>query len=687
MILGLWLLLAFTNPSTECSHLGDTMSTLSNHVPPDSPYHDQPLELGEFRLVTVEETGERSLRHIYPWIIPNDSLRLVMRRQKLEDKPRFSAVSYVWGTATASVSVACNGKWILVTPTVFEMLDYLRIHELPLWIDAICINQQDNAEKATQIPLMGRIYANAASALVWLGPLPARPRVESFMLNFPHVCQLARNWQPRRRYRYLAWRGDDWPPDGDDFWIGLFWLLNHNWFRRLWTFQEAVLAARIVLVIGSLGIEGRDLMKFVTDGWAQSRGYMVSDLLALSVVEQSLRFSDLALQACETIQNLRHRRTDPRFREHVRAWPSILALLQSRHAKEPIDRIWATTALLPEDIQHQLAPMIDYSELGREAYWKTYIRWAKFIVDAGQSLGLLNYARSVKRDNTKLPSWCPDLLGSPAAQYYFDNRWNTEITFQRMSWRSLVSSDTDAQECEERRAAIHDRSSFFAACSQKTNFLQVRGFVTDKISEVVDDPRLMFFRQDDRERFREGVSTMADPLHAAVMEFYRRGLELAQSVYDVTEGAPSEIPIEYLMCIFIDHRMSAETPQAYSDVYTYLTGGGMKSFRGLGDQRRMLAGECITTLTQIVGHIFFATEGGRFGIASSGCKPGDTICTFYRGEPLYILRWPDEGERLVDTEHESNIAEFCGVAYVPHLMEQHQREAARLKGDEIFVIG
>lgn len=42
---------------------------------------------------------------------------------------------------------------------------------LNLWIDAICINQHDLAEKARQIPLMTRIYSTAARVLVWLGKL------------------------------------------------------------------------------------------------------------------------------------------------------------------------------------------------------------------------------------------------------------------------------------------------------------------------------------------------------------------------------------------------------------------------------------------------------------------------------------------------------------------------------------
>jgi hypothetical protein len=42
-----------------------------------------------------------------------------------------------------------------------------------LWIDAICINQEDEEEKAIQIRMMSAIYAEASMVIVWLGVLDA----------------------------------------------------------------------------------------------------------------------------------------------------------------------------------------------------------------------------------------------------------------------------------------------------------------------------------------------------------------------------------------------------------------------------------------------------------------------------------------------------------------------------------
>lgn len=75
------------------------------------------------------------------------------------------------------------------------------------------------------------------------------------------------------------------------------------------------------------------------------------------------------------MQQVRRRTVERGLSEEVRFWPSILARLQYREAEEPIDSIWATTAMLHEGLQKRFVPIVDYSELGRKEYWKTYTRF------------------------------------------------------------------------------------------------------------------------------------------------------------------------------------------------------------------------------------------------------------------------------------------------------------------------
>lgn len=45
-----------------------------------------------------------------------------------------------------------------------------------MWIDAVCINQVDTAEKNIQVPLMGRSYSGVSGVVAWFGP--STPEIE-----------------------------------------------------------------------------------------------------------------------------------------------------------------------------------------------------------------------------------------------------------------------------------------------------------------------------------------------------------------------------------------------------------------------------------------------------------------------------------------------------------------------------
>ncbi|KAJ5116704.1 heterokaryon incompatibility protein-domain-containing protein [Penicillium angulare] len=83
----------------------------------------------------------------------------------------YEALSYCWGSQNKPESAILNGLTLPITTNLKAALQHLRDSQLPrtVWIDAICINQDDNKEKGKQIPLMRRIYAQASQVIVWLG--------------------------------------------------------------------------------------------------------------------------------------------------------------------------------------------------------------------------------------------------------------------------------------------------------------------------------------------------------------------------------------------------------------------------------------------------------------------------------------------------------------------------------------
>jgi hypothetical protein len=86
-----------------------------------------------------------------------------------------------------------------------------------------------------------------------------------------HVCELASNWRPNtKRVIVPPYREEGWLPTDHGFWAGLYWLLYHDWFRRPWTFQEAILTPHINIVLGALAIGFSDFnnfLAFVVNGY------------------------------------------------------------------------------------------------------------------------------------------------------------------------------------------------------------------------------------------------------------------------------------------------------------------------------------------------------------------------------------------------------------------------------------
>lgn len=95
-----------------------------------------------------------------------------LRTVSLDDSPTYSALSYVWGVPEPPGSIRVDGAELKITPNLATSLRTLMSHDDalgPIWIDALCINQGDFEERASQVSLMGRVFHQATNTLLWLG--------------------------------------------------------------------------------------------------------------------------------------------------------------------------------------------------------------------------------------------------------------------------------------------------------------------------------------------------------------------------------------------------------------------------------------------------------------------------------------------------------------------------------------
>lgn len=85
----------------------------------------------------------------------------------------YDCLSYRWGNDTPSKNIVINGMTYFVRENLYQFLivaqSTAELHA-PIWIDAICIDQDNAEEKNHQVQQMGQLYANAKTVHIWLGP-------------------------------------------------------------------------------------------------------------------------------------------------------------------------------------------------------------------------------------------------------------------------------------------------------------------------------------------------------------------------------------------------------------------------------------------------------------------------------------------------------------------------------------
>ena len=136
----------------------------------------------------------------------------------------YDALSYVWGASDKPQFIfihehdQSNTHKLPVTKNLYEALLRLRTRfiERIIWIDAVCINQEDDREKEHQIQLMAKIYGHANRIIVWLGEAA------------DDSTQAIQNIRVAGSRKLTA------PLDNETVRQSVVALLERPWFRRIW---------------------------------------------------------------------------------------------------------------------------------------------------------------------------------------------------------------------------------------------------------------------------------------------------------------------------------------------------------------------------------------------------------------------------------------------------------------------
>lgn len=138
--------------------------------------------------------------------------------------------------------------------------------EIPLWVDAICINQQDLEERSAQVQLMKKIYQQAEGVIAWIGPeyqlgLRCLKILATEISSLP-TPSISLSWLRDLKVDFCGanYKRDSHNSGSENFWDAVIQFLNSPYWTRMWILQEMILAKRLHFFCGSHTIQDEEIM-------------------------------------------------------------------------------------------------------------------------------------------------------------------------------------------------------------------------------------------------------------------------------------------------------------------------------------------------------------------------------------------------------------------------------------------
>jgi hypothetical protein len=542
--------------------------------------------------------------------------------------PRFYALSYTWGTDEGTESILCNG---LTMPIKANLHDAIRTLfnppislDLPIWIDAVCINQHDDEEKAIQVSRMGGIYRKAHQVVAWLGPSG-------------QDSDLAMDWFERLsvalpRFQFPPLPGEfgkyGLPEADDTVWPAIGYLFCRPWFGRLWTFQEAVLASDLLMICGRKTVSSEILIA------------VEKELRRLKIAQrcfevQTMEVDKNGLRAMEIVGiSKRYLKADGQL-----SFPYLLSIASSKLCLDPRDRAYAMLGMTGKGFRDRI--QVSYSNDPSQDSIQTSIACAKACIREGFPAILRLIAGRQRVPG--LPSWCPNL-----------NSYQPTDPLPTHWYRAgLLDEETEAEVFRGKTTAAN-------------NHLVISGFQADTVSETAasEYPPL-----------REEFWILARDF----LTWEAQCLALAQKITSET------VPMGHIFTLTGDirRRLPNAKDEDFYQTYVDILANVKSIAQGRGStsppkERLELfqnVGDGITIICE--GRRYFSTEKGRLGVGPLELKKGDTVCVLYGTKQPYIMR---------EVEEKTGKWSLIGAAFVHGLMELSETLKSARGPDEVFTI-
>ena len=188
-------------------------------------------------------------------------------QHEIEGVP-YEALSYMWGSNVRANVISLDDCMTSVTRNLYEALWNLRLanRDRILWIDSLCIDQDNEKERSHQVGQMCDIYASAEGVIAWRGPATPETDLVIDFLNKtardPSVLHAAAKLDesptPSAPNKCSSAIGDTM----ERRWAGFQELTSQPWFHRIWVIQEVAMAWRAIIVCGQKAVSAGTLSMF-----------------------------------------------------------------------------------------------------------------------------------------------------------------------------------------------------------------------------------------------------------------------------------------------------------------------------------------------------------------------------------------------------------------------------------------
>lgn len=529
----------------------------------------------------------------------------------LETSPAYEALSYTWGDPKDLVPICVDGdNYIMVSRNLFVALRHLvaKNESRLLWIDQLCINQNDGQEKCHQVEQMTQIYKNASMTVIWLGQdkgdsaelFDMIARLQ-YILGNPKIPQspatgFSHEWETIQR---LAGQGVL-----NDIHLITRRLLERPWFQRVWVFQEAVVSARIVFLLGSYYFP-----------WDQS-----VRVAFLSLSPDPEKSPPQTYKSCLLFGRMNSSRYIYLDKKKI---PLAILLMDGSGAKclDPRDLIYSLLGMMEDDTQDL---RVDYGIPIKTLF----INVTKHLINRHKNLAILATVED-ERLVENLPSWTPDWSFGTCSHCF-------DIT-------------------PEARASYYNTSGFAhrAQTSEELTYLTVHGKVVDSVQQVVDHCFDNLHSEDLQNKFPvkkvfeslqlylERASKPKPPhrtMLAAVVRSLIGGHVLSMDDIALLHRLPPDVNIGELLLDYSDNLVNL--PDSNNIRYWTLNGSAILQSPSVQIiQTRLMISTAICEKRRIIFN-------GKFpvGLAPRKTLPGDLICILHGATAPCILR-PD-GDRF-----------------------------------------